>query len=1136
MTAEQLLQILETLTFSARIHHMIDSGRTSLHDSELASTITMLEQGGFYERFLAIYSCFGSSDGAHVLRALADPSRIIRGVAIKLTTLACDEAQLRQALEIVPRDGRLPLLWKLHHHGDQLLIDAFLEQLAETQDLQLLKLLPCGSPALVRRHIARVQPLMRLTDWRQLTRRHPAITFELLQTRAASTTVLDLQLVAFVNAILPILAQKQPDLALMLVETLARSVPLSRLNLQVVLAARPVQLIDFILHYTGDLGELDFSSIAGKLDDKQLLALRETYPARVDDRQPESWFRQIPPARRAGLYAAFRPIWSDHYRYGHIPAEIVALLPPPQREQEGRRLLHLPSLALHPEERLVYAAFLPWNEARGVLDPFLHDSAETVRTAALQTLVHTASYEREHFPEVLEIVRAHLHEPDFVYGAVLQSLTRLPKSIWRVEHLESMEYIIQGVIDAFDSSRSTTSTLLVLITRLLPCAPAWSAAQFARVARAYGITFPYSNIDEYLSNADVKQLGPALHPVLTLWAERGDEKKLQPLLSVFGRRVGVFEELLDALELVFNHKLSFDFGNQILLTLIKYRPERSAQLIPELLKKDQSWITYPAVLYYLLHRRQDLLTPFLKHTKYCDLFNNVPVKIRHKRRWRGIRPLVRGYALWTARQQIAFARTLREVILDETTDHALVGRATVRLFALPAIPDRDRLALTKNHQPFIRDLALIHLCQLDDATTILPTLLEALHDERATRALYTLHPILLTLPTQQALTILRSVPLTRVTLAKEVVRVLGEMPGEAAFQELLALEGQNLHRDVRAALMRAFERHLGRDEAWHILESESGSADPLIALSTARFRIGPTLAKAHRVRTRFERTRRNGQSLHYIFWLAEWNTVTMAHLSGEQLEFKAQQRLMRLYALLLARPEPDIQAVVLSNCTRLPAADEGQLLLTRLLELVDTDNEEICAAAAEAIFGGSLASDAALIGQAIKGLLSNRRALLAISSALQKALTFNRQQLLPIIRAILAALAVDPLTIGLRIELAIAALPWDEIANILTEAATTGALHADALQQACETLGQVVDRYSKISRPDCQKMIHLEEQLAASNDERLRRIALAALVAQTKESNTWNAEQRIRLQTYRADPSSLVAAAAQFTMLPNAEA
>lgn len=226
---------------------------------------------------------------------------------------------------------------------------------------------------------------------------------------------------------------------------------------------------------------------------------------------------------------------------------------------------------------------------------------------------------------------------------------------------------------------------------------------------------------------------------------------------------------------------------------------------------------------------------------------------------------------------------------------------------------------------------------------------------------------------------------------------------------------------------------------------------------------------------------------------------------------------------------------MLRGCTRLPAADEGRLLLTRLLEALDADDEEICTAAASAILGTAVASDAPVIEQAITRLLSNRRALQALVSVFYQMFPVNRRQLLPVVRAIIAALAVDPLTITLRIELAFVALPWEEVAAVLEEAATTSILHADALHQACSMPGLVIGRYGTIGRPDSREMGRLEALLVANQDERLRRIALAVLIAQAEESHGWSAEQRARLEAYRADPSILVAAAAQFTLLPPGE-
>ena len=59
------------------------------------------------------------------------------------------------------------------------------------------------------------------------------------------------------------------------------------------------------------------------------------------------------------------------------------------------------------------------------------------------------------------------------------------------------------------------------------------------------------------------------------------------------------------------------------------------------------------------------------------------------------------------------------------------------------------------------------------------------------------------MPAAAAVALLRGVKLDKVTVAKECVRLLGDIPSDAAFAELRRLDGEELHRDVRVALLRA---------------------------------------------------------------------------------------------------------------------------------------------------------------------------------------------------------------------------------------------------------------------------------------------------------------------------------------------
>jgi len=102
MTPNGLLRSLAGLTHDARMRRMVEVGRLAAVDGSVAATLAALEQQGFYERSLALQSCYGSRDGAHVVRAMSDPSSSIRALASQLLPMACDDTQVEEALEVVP--------------------------------------------------------------------------------------------------------------------------------------------------------------------------------------------------------------------------------------------------------------------------------------------------------------------------------------------------------------------------------------------------------------------------------------------------------------------------------------------------------------------------------------------------------------------------------------------------------------------------------------------------------------------------------------------------------------------------------------------------------------------------------------------------------------------------------------------------------------------------------------------------------------------------------------------------------------------------------------------------------------------------------------------------------------------------
>ena len=154
MTPSQMLQELAPMKHNTRIGRVIELGHQVGAGTNAAMIIAAWEQGDFYERWLALYTCYGSRDGEHVLRALSDSSGVISGLACKLSVLLCDDVQLQKALALVPARQQTTILRELYKRQRFASIDTFLQTLAaQGANTLLLKLLGFGSAPVVTQYI-----------------------------------------------------------------------------------------------------------------------------------------------------------------------------------------------------------------------------------------------------------------------------------------------------------------------------------------------------------------------------------------------------------------------------------------------------------------------------------------------------------------------------------------------------------------------------------------------------------------------------------------------------------------------------------------------------------------------------------------------------------------------------------------------------------------------------------------------------------------------------------------------------------------------------------------------------------------------------------------------------------------------
>lgn len=1060
---------------------MIELGRTATGTGPQATAtrqiFAQMETGDFYQRYFALQSCQGSRDNVHVLRAFTDPSRIIRGLSINLVPVLGTDEQVLVALAGSNSEVAIKLCHTLRKRGRQRVIDTFLQSLAGSNEpeavRQLLTLLGFGFAELVKLYLPRLEEHSEGHQWARLAKFHPEITASTLTSKAASLTRPDYRLLLNANNALPQLAVHRSDLALALATALLNHFSLRQLQLYRLVTRQPNELAALVLA-SPDQTNFNFEPVAGRLETGRLLALLTSHPNTVGRRL--NWLKRLRPDKRRAVYEALHTGWQD--KNGKTDSSLLDWLPQDLRESEGRRHLALPALAASPEDYLFYAAYLPWQEARLLLNPFLGDPDPDLRALAHSTLAQVVLYHREQLPELLKIIRSRRHEQDPVRLAMLTGLANIGPGSWQAEHLVELGEIIREALNAADLSLQTTSQIERLVIKILPRHTEWAAEWLAVLVRERGRVSFY-DLAARLSDRDVLRIKGQLLPVLESWSRREREEHLVAAATSLGRRLRVFDELVEVLVSVLKDTRKVWNATDILNLLAEHRRDTLFQLLPQLLAKDASWITLPAVYQTVHHWRQDLITPYLGQHAYKGRFSTGKTRF--------LLPLYAGFHRWTPAQQDIFARTLSAVAGDETRDSPAIISTIRQLQALPAVPPTRLLELVADKREAVRDTAIGALARLDAGEGV-GVLLDMMNDDRARIAIYALRQAVVRMPAEQAVAIVTTVPLNRVTVAKEVVRVLGDLRNEKAYQELLRIAGKaDLHRDIRVALLRGLWGYLERDESWPILEEAANSADPVIARAAGRIAV-------------------------------------------QGLSVQAENRLVRLLTELLNHPQARVRAEVLGRCNRLPVNDREQVLLPQLLAALNSPlpgEYTLAIAAITATYNGQ---DAPLVGEAVTGITGRRKVLQTLVEYLANAAQLRKEQLLPTVRSVLTALAADPLTATLRLKLATYVVGWEELAGMLTLMAERGELHEEALMTAVRLLEETEDNRVRVTGMEV-----LEETLATSPDAKLRRLALAALIGQGASLLGWDEARFTRLSRYRDDPSPLVRAAAEFTFPPGEE-
>lgn len=1194
-----LLQELAPLSHPERVTRMIELGRAARTDKKAAALLDDLWRvdgdAGAYGRRLVLKSCFGSRDGARVLQALSDPSRILRGGARKLVALCCSDEQAVSALQTMWYVRQhLPVLQSLRKRRRTAPVDGFLDWLAKQPgDTRIADCVPFASESGIKRHLAAALLRPSYYFWEALLVYAPGILAQHLEGELRKGKGKpDSQLMWVANRSLLRLAARVPEKTCTLLDALcSRGEKPDAAVWPILVRHAPAAASEVVACHNLKVQRGLFEKQARYLDIEYLTALLRSDCFALGD--PKQWFRFLPAASRRPVVAAWldtikqHPSWGasllrelsrdaelgrpevieDAYARwspaaqsaeGIIDRELIKRLPPPLALREAHRHLNtVTALQTRPRDRLPYASHLSWEEASQVLKLYIgHPEGET-RGHALAVLLALAGWTTDDalraklVPEALRMVKARKNEQDPVRLAMLQTLAGWPRTAWRTENLDDVAQILRDALDAADLSHPTAQAAERLVVRLFRLDGAWGGKWLATLIKERGTIYA-PRLGDQLTDDEVRAVAPWLLEVAKAWAAREREGHLVQLAASLEKRLQLVPGLLDVMSRVIRGTASGGVALPLMVILGKHqrahfdtliedvskqwvsrkwdsqlvslasslkRGEVPAALVaaleealdrtvheyqaasilgvlalraapdfrrivPRVLAKDLSFVCLPVVHDFLHRRRTDLLTPCLGKDVIRGRFAT------GKTRW--LLPFHNGFYRWTPHQQELFAAQLGSITDDRERDTPTIFWALARLPELMFMAPAALIRLADDKRPAVLEKAVRTLGRCDAGQGV-DKLLSCLEDARARYAIYSLRRAVMELPPQPALALLQKVPMQKVTVAKEVVRLLGELRSDAAFAALIALDSPKLHRDIRIALIRALWDHLERDATWQFLQNAATGGDWILAS-----RVGD--------------------------------------IPPDRLTVEVDRRLSQVMALVLGRKEPEARLELLRRAPYLPMKDRERTFLVACLARLDSRFTDEVNAALQAALGRANEGDLPAVAAALVAMRENRRALDVVSSHILSSLPARSAMTARVAQALVKALAEDPRAVPLyvRCALRVASEPLDvdRFIETLREVARRGRLDGAALQAARDVVSGL-----PVARIPIETLDTLESRLHAEPEPALRLLALDVLstVARPDNGQGWTPARRDRLQVFLQDASPIVAGAADFVFPPAEE-
>ncbi|WP_024936046.1 hypothetical protein [Actinomadura welshii] len=836
MRADDLLTEIEPLAFRDRCRRLADLRRHA-GDPALAALLDELGGRDHYKRSVALFVASAVRDEAsvaHLAGAIGDPDTELACRAITLAVrYGAAPRPFLDGLDDAPEGVRTALYDAVRRWRPAGLADALIGRVAERWgDQEAAALLPACAPETV---AGRIDALAHAVgNWASLGHAHPRAVLDHAE-RALAALPDGMWSTWWFRHEPGVAAAVRHDpgrvVGLLERHCAAASLPHGLYPAAgALMDAEPERMLRLLLveAHRADLRALlnrrSFRDRLARFGDGDLTAVARA--VREDDHALCLLLKAFPPGRRAAVFdAAMRGVDLGTAELGE---PLLDVLPREVRTREARRMLGLRRVAASPERVRSVTAFLPFEEARPVLEELTRRPDADERATGYALLIRCAGRERTPaaLAAALESSGRLRNEQDPVRLSALDALASVPEGLLRAEHGAAIARLAEDALGARDSSPMTRYELARLASALCRQGAVRDDAALLesglelieRLAGGTG-TVHLGRLDRALRRGREHRLAELLAPRLAAAARRDDHRLALMLVRALGRRAHRVPILQDGLEAALDAREDAVIREAIRLWLAP--PGTRAERVGRVVARDPSAVAVPAVLAAVARERTDLLHLVLTRDTPPGRFHRADVVYvpRMRRSW---------MRRWTARQRDAYLDLLERAAADEEAPSTQRGGAVSAMAEVPGIDAARLRPHLASGDPHLRRRALTALPWTASPQDVLPDLLAHAGSDDAHVAVYAAARAARFVPPSALAAALGPVLRDgKITARKEAVRILldNRVPDALAIIAA-AWDDPGQHRDVRAAIASAVRARLDDPVARRILaEAAEGPRD-----------------------------------------------------------------------------------------------------------------------------------------------------------------------------------------------------------------------------------------------------------------------------------------------------------------------